>query len=426
MKKVLAVGIVPALILVFAAGGAYFLFQSRAEPAKKARQEQRTLVETMELERKQMRPVVRASGAVIPARELSVNPQVNGRITWLNDSLDPGTFVEKGDVLFKIERDDYNLAVRQAEAQVAQAETQLELELGRQEVAKQEWELFKSGLEGKDGEAPPLALRQPQLRSAQVSLESARANLEQAKLNLRRTSVRAPFDAVIVESNAEIDQLVGTQSRVARIVGTEEFWVRVSMPIEKLRYIDIPGINGDSSSEVLVKQHVGGDTLTRKGRVLRLLSDLDPAGRMARILISIEDPYGLAKVDDIDQRPYPILLDAYVDVEIENASTYELIELPRRALRQGDRAYVFDEDEGTLDIRELDIHWRLPDKVLVAGGLEEGDDVVTSPLASAVPGMKLARAPDEESEAREQAEPSQTEDQGASDGESDEQEASND
>ncbi|MGM0556622.1 MAG: efflux RND transporter periplasmic adaptor subunit [Myxococcota bacterium] len=399
-NKVLKVGIVPVLILVASGIVAYFIVESRAEPSKKQREAVGVAVQTMVVERKSVRPEVSASGAVVPARQLDVMPQVGGRLTWLYESLDPGTFVEEGQQLFRIDPSDYRLGVDQAQAQLDQAQAQLAIEAGQQEVAREEWEMFKGEIDNPDAD-PSLALREPQLRSAKVSVDSAQANLESAKLNLRRTSFRAPFNAVITQSNAELQQLVGTQSQIARLVGTDEFWVRVSLPVGMLRYIDIPGLRGGSgdpeaAARVTIRQDVGGHSVERSGEVLRLLSELDPAGRMARVLVSIDDPYGLEQTTEDGLRPYPVLLDAYVDVEIETNRSPELIELPREALREGDEAYVFDPEDNVLDVRKVDIHWRRPDSVLIADGLEEGDQVITSPLANAVDGMLLQRAEDAE------------------------------
>lgn len=394
-KKVFLSGVLPLGILVLSVVGAQLLIASRAEPSRQPRVEPGAAVEVREVTREAVRPTVSATGTVIASRQLDVVPQVAGRITWLYESLDPGTFIDAGQPLFRVEAVDYALRVSQAKAQLEQARAQMALEEGQQEVARQEWEMFKAELGGAE-EDPSLALREPQLRAAQVSVEVAEANLKTARLNLSRTSFRAPFSAVVVDASAEIGQLVGAQSRIARLVGTDEFWVRVALPVDALRRISVPGVQGaaegEEGSRVVVRQDIGGGVIEREGRVVRLLSNLDPAGRMARLLVSIEDPYGLKRADEAGRRPYPILLDAYVDVEIEARRDAELIEVPRAAVRQGDQAYVYDVDERVLEVRDLEIAWRRAEAVFVASGLEPGELVITSPLASPVEGMKLRRA----------------------------------
>ena len=64
-----------------------------------------------------------------------------------------------------------------------------------------------------------------------------------------------------------------------------------------------------------------------------------------------------------------------------------LVELPRAWLHNDDTVYVFA--DGRLQIRQVEVAWRQPDSVLIAAGLEAGDRVVNSPLATPVEGMKL-------------------------------------
>jgi multidrug efflux pump subunit AcrA (membrane-fusion protein) len=268
------------------------------------------------------------------------------------------------------------------------AESALKLELGRQKIAETELSILQQGAKDEDGELDDaLVLREPQLDAAHGDLAAARARLDGARLDLSRTSFAPRFDAVIVESNAEIGQLATPQTRLARLVGTETFWVRVPLEKDKLPHVSIAGIEDDEGSRVTVTQEVGEQIVKREGKVVRLLSNLEPGSRMARILVEIADPYGLKQESDAQTRPYPILLDAYVEVLIHGKSERDLVEVPRKALHQGDTVHVYS--DGALEIRKVDVAWRLPDSVLVAKGLDDSERVIISPLAAPVPKMKL-------------------------------------
>ena len=65
-----------------------------------------------------------------------------------------------------------------------------------------------------------------------------------------------------------------------------------------------------------------------------------------------------------------------------------LIEVPRVALREGDRVYVYS-DEATLEVRTVKVLRRRPDTVLIREGLEDGERVITSAMPVAVAGMEL-------------------------------------
>lgn len=397
MSKPITIGIVAA-ILLGSSLGTYALWAAREEPERRPRTEDGVAVETVRVRRETVRLPVHASGVVTAARDLEVVPQVEGRLVWLFEKLTPGTFVPKGQLLFRIDDRDYRLRVQQVRADVQQAKTELALEHGRRRVAKLEWDQL--GREAENGATKAeLALREPQLQAAEAALEAAKANLETAKLQLSRTTFRAPFDAVIAESNAEIGQIASPQQSLVRLVGTERFWVRATVRASMLPHIAIPGLDGDDEgARVVATLDTGEHTVKRSGRVIRLLSGLQPDSRMAQLLCTIEDPLGRlagepSLRDTKDGSPssprYPILLDSYVDLRIEGKHERSLVELDRDALRKGDRAYVLDPERQRLEVRELRIAREQPERVWVSSGLEDGDRVIVSALAYAVEGMRV-------------------------------------
>ncbi len=385
----------PLVVLAVAGAIAASLVMTRAKPERAKPAEQRVLVEAQPVHRQAHQLKVRAAGTVEAARSVVVQPQVAGRIVWINDQLIPGGLVHKGDVLFKIDDRDYKLALEEQKNQLAQARAQLAQERGRVKVAKREWELFKDEAKKDLGSEadPSLALRKPQLESAKVAVDAAQAAIDRAQLNLQRTTVRAPFDAMVVSESADRGQLVSTQSQVATLVGTAAFWVQVSVPVDKLPYVNIPGVNATQGAKASVEQDIGPRHIERQAHVVRLLGDLDQTGRMARVLAEIDDPLQLAGDGDPNaghKAGIPLLLNSYVDVEIAGPTSDKLIEVPREAVHEGDKVYAYA--DGKLDIRQVHIAWRRPKSVLVDKGLADGDQIITSPVATPLQGMKLRLA----------------------------------
>ncbi len=395
--------VIPLVILVIAVAGGVWLVTTQEEPAREAPREERVLVETEPVEGGVHRLDVRSSGEVVPARQVQVSPEVSGKVVWVNESLVPGGVVRAGEELFRIDPRDYEAAVEERRTEVEQARAQLQQERGRVEVAEQEWELFKEEVD-EGVEDPSLALREPQLKSARVAVEAAQARLERAKIALERTSVDAPFDAFVESEAIDLGQTVGPQSQAATLVGTDRFWVRTSVPVDEISYITIPGVNGRQGSPATVSQDVGGRTIERRGRVAKLQGDLDPQGRMARILVEVADPFGQAEGPRAaaEQPDIPLLVSSYVDVLIQGPTVDDLVEVPRQAVHGGDEVYIYADDD-TLDIREVEVAWERPETVLVSSGVRPGERVVTSPIATAVEGMKLRRA--EDARERDRADP---------------------
>ena len=392
-RLALKIGI-PILILAGAGGLTAKLIASREEPEREEAEQQAVLVETAKVERAEHRLDVRANGTVVPARQVVLQPQVSGRVVEIDADLVPGGIVKEGERLVQIDRSDYEIALEQRQTALAQARAQLEIEKGQQQIAEREWKLFKEQAEKLSAiDDPSLALRRPQLNSAKAQVDSAKSQVKAAKLNLERTSVEAPFDAFVRSENVEVGQLAGQQSQLATLVSTDAFWIRLSVPTNKIPYIDIPGVNAEKGSEATVRYRAGENKIDREARVIRLLGDLDPAGRMARVLVEIDDPFAIEEMADNGRknRGLPLLLDAYVDVRIEGNRKKELIEVPRRAVRNGDQVYVVR--DGKLAIETVEIAWRRPKTLLVASGIDDGATVVVGLLPQPVEGMLLKSEP---------------------------------
>lgn len=369
-------------VLIGAALLSALLYVTRPEPQKEPVVDRGLLVETRLAEAARERFEVRAQGSVVPAAEVAVQPQVSGRVVSVDSRLVPGGVFSAGEVMFAIDPRDYRLALETARTQLAEAEAQLALERGRRQVAEREWALFSE--ETDEQRDAGLALREPQLRSAEAAVAAAQARVAQAELDLERTEVRAPFDALVLSESVDLGQAVSPQSQLARLVSSEVAWVRAAMPVGDLALIELPEAPGARGSPALVVSDSGRRVIERRGYVLRRLGDLDPAGQLARVVVAVEDPLAL------EGGVEPLLFGSYVDVIIEGNREADVVEVHRSLVHNGNEVYVYD--DGVLDIRKVDIEWRRPETVLVGRGIDGGELLVASPIATPVEGMKLRLA----------------------------------
>ncbi|MEM9187955.1 MAG: efflux RND transporter periplasmic adaptor subunit [Myxococcota bacterium] len=364
----------------------------RATRPEAAREEQSilpTLVEVLRVESQSHELKVRASGTVVPSQSIALIPEVGGRIIWQSEELVPGGRFTEGQPILRIDPRDYQTALQQSGAELQRARLDEEIEAGRQVVAAREWELF--GDTETDDASEARALRQPQLENAAVAVQAARSGVRRARVNLRRTTVRAPFDLYVREESADLGMLVGPTTRLGTLVGSDSFWVQVSVPVSNLERIDVPGFNAEAGhgSVARVWQETGAGRVERQGQVVRLFTDLDPVGLMARVLVEIPDPLGM------ESESLPLLLGSFVRVEIDVRSNEEMIEIPREALREDNRLFVMNADN-QLSIRQAEVGWRRDQTVLVTSGVEAGERIVTSPLRTPVDGMALRVAEEED------------------------------
>jgi RND family efflux transporter MFP subunit len=320
-------------------------------------------------------------GTVIPDREVVLKSRVSGEVVDIHPEFTEGGFLKKDMKLLQIDPLDYELALARQQSAVADAEYALKLELGHQAVAKREWELL-SGTQPVQDMEKELALRKPHLDKARAELAAAQAELETAKLNLDRTRIMAPFNAMVRSKSVDLGSQVTPQDSLAELVGTDTYRIQTSIPMDHLGWIQIPGNAGGSGSKARIIYAQGHECT---GTVSRLMGDLSTEGRMARILVEVEDPLGL-KTKDRDR--VPLLIGEYVRVEIRGRKLDGVYQIPRTALRDNSSVWMVTENQ-TLKIRKVRPVWRDADIVLLQDGFTSIERLIVSDLPAAVEGMPV-------------------------------------
>lgn len=382
LKTVLRVGLP---VVVLAAGGALAvgLIETAPKAKRKPPARQARLVEVEPVRFTKQKTVVNAMGTVQPSRDVELRPRINGEIIKVSDEFIPGGRFREGEMLLEIDPTDFELAVRQRESDVAQARSELALEQGQQTVAKREFELLGETIKDEDR---ALVLRQPQLEQVRARLQAAEAALAQAKLNLERTAVRAPFNALIRTRLVNVGMQVTTVSPLATLTGTDTFWIEVTVPVDQLKWIRIPRSRDEAGSAVRVfNEAAWGQTAYREGHVIRLLSDLEKEGRMARLLIAVQDPMAIQPANDGQPK---LLLGDYVRVDIEGIELDAVAAVDRTLVRDGNTIWVMNEKD-QLEIRPIQVVFRGRDQLFIRDSLRDGERLVVTDLAAPVVGMPL-------------------------------------
>jgi multidrug efflux pump subunit AcrA (membrane-fusion protein) len=91
---------------------------------------------------------------------------------------------------------------------------------------------------------------------------------------------------------------------------------------------------------------------------------------MIRVIVQVDKPYA---------RKPPLVFGLFVTVEIEGRKIEKAALIPRGALHQGNVVWVLDQ-ESRLRFREVEVARIQGDDVVVTKGLEDGENVVTTPL----------------------------------------------
>ena len=341
---------------------------------------------------------IQSQGTALPRTSIRLVSEVSGKVVSVAESFDVGQIFAKGDVLLKIDARDYELALAQARSQVAHAQLLLQIEVKEADVVRREWQLLNQG------EPTGLQAREPQLASARAALEAALAAEEAAKRNLDRCEIRAPFDGMVARAGVRPGQFSALATPLGELFATDVAEVRLPLIASDLSFIDLPRPGAKvalgQAPKVTLSARAGDRRTEWLGHIMRSEETVDPMNRMVYVVAQVVDPYGLAKRDGA-----PLRSGTFVRASIEGRTQENVIVLPRQALRGKDRVWIADpvwiesetstlqewlgyrDQQTRLIFRSVDVSFADAKQVIVAAGIQQGEQVVVSLLAAVVDGM---------------------------------------
>lgn len=376
--------LVPASIILGGVLAAGALIASGDQASKGQPELPTTPVKVQQVSTQDIPIPVRGTGVVVAAQQIALVPQVSGKIVSTDDRLMPGGRFSAGEVIATIDSRDYRALLDQEKSRAQQAELELALEVGRSDVAAREWEMVNS-----DGTTPSdLALRKPHRALAEQQVVAANGALRRARLNVERTRLEAPFNAIIVEESIDIGQVVGPGTVVAQLVGTDQLWVSVSLPMANIDVLQFEKRDGVGSSATIIQRLADGRQLESKGHALQLGGTLDTQTRLAQVTVAIDNPF------DNQAGTLPLLPGAYVEVIFEGLVEAQAVRIPRAALYDGSRVWVSEDNK--LSPRDVTVAGGDDDFVLVSSGLNSGDELIVSSLSLPLAGTPVVTIGGEE------------------------------
>jgi len=379
--------LLPAAILAVGLVGAAAMMRLRAPIEEIVPEAPVPVVRVIEARPETIELIVRSEGTVEARRATTLVSEVAGRVVEVAPSWAAGGFFEAGDLLLRIDPTDYELAVEQARAQVAQARLRIAQEEAAADVARRELD----ELAGDGGEDNPLATHELQLAEARAALAAAQAALRRARRDLERTRIVAPFTGRLLQKQAELGQFLTRGAPVAQIYAVDVAEVRLPIPDRELAYVDLPlARRGTDLPGAMPRVTLSADFAGRRyrweGRIVRTEGQIDPQTRMVYAVAQVQDPYG-------DGKDAPLAVGLFVEAAIHGRTVEGIYALPRAALRDRDLVYVVDSDD-TLHFSRVGVLRLEPERVLIDSGLEPGDRVCISPLDTASDGMPVRAVAD--------------------------------
>ena len=320
---------------------------------------------------------VRTHGSVVPRTESELVPEVDGRVLRISPALVSGGFFSKNDVLLEIDSLDYDVALEQARAGIARAESDLDNE--RKDHERQEDLVTKGSIS-----ASQLDNSLNRVTIAKATLREARARLARAERDLARTSITAPYDGRVRSERVDAGQFVRRGEAIGTIYAVDFAEVRLPIHANELAYLDLPiskaGQALATQSKVTLSAEFAGSLHSWQGKVVRTEGELDPMTRMVHVVAQIANPY------DSRQQRAPLAVGLFVDATIHGKTISNATVLPRSALRRGNQVFVVDEQD-RLRFRAVNVLRLVDDQVYIGEGLVAGERVCVSALQSTADGM---------------------------------------
>jgi RND family efflux transporter MFP subunit len=304
----------------------------------------------------------RFAGSIQARYESNTGFRVGGRIARRN--VDVGAEVQKGTLLATLDPSDQQNQLRSAQGDLARIQAQL---INAQANARRQQALFDRGV----GAQAQLDVANTDLKTTQASLDQARAAVSQSKDQLSYTELRSDHKAVVTAWNAEAGQVVTAGQQV----------VTLAQPDIKEAVIDLP--------DTLVDQ-LPSDV------VFSVAAQLDPSINTTAIIREIEPQAQSATRTrrarlTLSDTPDGFRLGTAISVTLSSAIKPR-IELPLTALQEVDgktRIWVIDTQSKTVNPRDVSVVSRGDHSVVLAGGVQNGERVVSAGVNSLKPGQSV-------------------------------------
>jgi len=419
LKNVLWRIVVCAAVLVLGILGMMSLASMRTPPRESTPEERVLKVEALRAVPEDVSVFMTAYGDVRALDEVTIAPEVSGRIVSVHSRLEKGEVIPEGEVLFTIDPRNYEAAFKEAQANVIQLETgiarlekQLTLDWARlktlersRELARAEYDrlrrlfqehkvaarsrvdsaesAYNAASDQADRMAQTIAIYPLQIREAGSRLDAARAGLDLARANLDRCTVRAPFKGRVKAAAVETGQFVSPGQGVLTLVDDSTLEIHVALDSRDarrwLRFERLPEENdlawfgGLPGDPVRIQWTEDLEGHIWQGRLHRVV-EFDDKTRTLKVAIRISAGEAL----NGERGDFPLVEGMFCRVQIPGKTLQGVMRLPRWAVSMKGTVYVAEDDR--LKTVEVGIARIQGDEVLISGGLEAGDLVVTTRL----------------------------------------------
>jgi len=357
-----------------------------------------------------IRPLVSSFGEIRAGREAELRAQVSGRVISVADILGDGASVRAGDILLRIDDFDYvateqerRADLHEAEAKLRELQTMLsgeekllpvdkkQVDLAARELERQRQLLKRSAVSKKAYDDAQLNLNtrrqnvlvreqtiarfRSQVVQATSGVEKAKIALSKAQRDVEDTQLKAPFDGFLTQTDVTEGKQVSTSDRLARLISLEG--LEVGFHLSEVAYARLTRQTPLKGRMVEISVRRGAVVEKFKGKIVRIDARVDAATGGRNVFAALS---GLTL--DTDLRP-----GLFVQVNVPDEEYQSVVSLPVQAIH--DEAFVYVVKGGRLEKRDVEIAALDGERVLIATGLQTGEQVCITRFAEMGSGVKV-------------------------------------
>jgi RND family efflux transporter MFP subunit len=317
-----------------------------------------------------------ATGNTAAVNSANLVARVQGFLTEI--AYQDGASVKKGQHLFTIEPEPYQLKLQQSQASEAAAQattTQTQADFERQQ------ELVQRQAASKAAYDTSVANRD----NAKAKLLQAQADTKQAQINLDYTKVVAPFDGVVTARQVSIGELVGSGGTqvLATIVQLDPIYVNFTASERDVLHVRDMLYKRNQRAVDLIGTEVDVGLQTDTGYPHK--------GKLDYIAPQVNQGTGTLAARAVLPNESRLLLPGFFTrVRVPLQETQALL-VPSVALGsdQSGRYVLTVNGENTVEQRKIEVGPVVGDMTVIENGLQPDDRVVVSGLLRAIPGQKV-------------------------------------
>ncbi|MBL6605923.1 MAG: efflux RND transporter periplasmic adaptor subunit [Alphaproteobacteria bacterium] len=376
-------GLVTIVILAGFFGGFTYLQSTKKEVVATPPEEQVWTIQAITAVSDDISPTEQAFGTVSSGRGAQLRFGVAGEVISVSERLRNGVDVEKGEILARLDSERSALALEEVKLQLAaekrqisQLETQLEV---RTRMYERALTLFEKAV----GSQAEIDASQLAVSSAANMLDQAKARQAQLKVAAKRhqkdiddAELKAPFDGTLSAVELALGNQVNNSHLVAHLTDLSRLEVSFVAPVSIYQ-----NINALIGSKVQLRWTSGTAASAEVSAVIT----------RAEIIVDRSEGGGRLYAELPENAARNIPPGAFVEVLYKGQSFTDVIAVPEEALFGSDTVYVIK--EGRARKRLIEVKHRSPGAVLIAGDIQDGEQIVATRLPGIGDGIRVRVAP---------------------------------